>query len=395
LLKQNVLKVIIAVLSLIVVCLVIYIINDKDNKDKPVTGDTIHTENPEDTYSPEGAIGTEEPTEPTETPLVQTQTPDEEDDNLITIGFAQVGHESAWRKAATDSAIETFSVNNGYKLIFVDADNDSEYQKEAVMDFVRQKLDYIVIDPIVTNGWEEVLQAAKDENIPVFLIDRTIDCDESLYEAWFGSDFEAEGEAAGAWLEAYLENKGREIDEIKIVTVAGTEGSAAQKGRTKGFDKYVEKNANWTKLDERDGRFTEEDGKKVMKEFIDEYGKVDVVVCQNDNEAWGVMEALDEAGMTYGVEGDIIIISFDAVHEGLSYLLEGKINANFECNPLSAPYVEDAIRKLENGEAITSKTNYIDEVCFQAEDNVGVIEYSGRAADMITVTMDVLNSRAY
>ena len=386
--KTKGLKIIIALLLLTVTCLVIYIVN---NNDKTIPTDNAEILNPEKTEVPDtdnNPVKEETTQEPTEEPA-------EEDDRLITVGFAQVGHESAWRKAATDSAIETFSVNNGYKLIFVDADNDSEYQKQSVMEFVERKLDYIVIDPIVTSGWEEVLQAAKDEQIPVFLIDRTIDCDENMYEAWFGSDFEAEGEAAGAWLEAYLENKGREIDEIKIVTVAGTMGSAAQQGRTKGFDKYVEKNANWTKLDERDGRFTEEDGKKIMKEFIDEYGKVDVVVCQNDNEAWGVMEALDEAGMTYGVDGDIIIISFDAVHEGLSYMLEGKINANFECNPLSAPYVADAIRKLENGGTINNKTNYIEEVCFQAEDNVGVIEFAGRTANMITVTKEVLNSRAY
>ncbi len=316
-------------------------------------------------------------------------------DELITIGFVQVGHESAWREAATESAIDTFSEENGYKLVFIDSDNNSDYQKQAVMDFVEQKVDYIVIDPIVTDGWNAVLKAAKKADIKVFVIDRTIDCDEKLYEAWFGSDFEAEGEAAGAWLESYLENKGRSSEDISIVTVAGTEGSAAQKGRTTGFDKYINKHDNWTKLAEKDGEFTKEAGKRVMDEFISMFGKVDVVVCHNDNEAWGVIDALDEAGMTYGVGGDTILISFDAVHDGLECVLMGKINADFECNPLSAPYVEEAIRKLENGQKISRKTNYIDEACFQAENNVSVIEYGGKTAKMITVTEKVLESRAY
>lgn len=317
------------------------------------------------------------------------------DESLITIGFVQVGHESAWREAATESARETFSEDNGYKLKFIDSDNNPDYQKQAVMDFVEQRVDYIVIDPIVTDGWNSVLQAAKEASVKVFVIDRTIDCDESMYEAWFGSDFEAEGEAAGAWLEAYLKNKGRESEEITIVTVAGTEGSAAQKGRTRGFDKYIKKHDNWTKLDEKDGEFTQESGKKVMEGFISSFGKADVVVCHNDNEAWGVMEALDEAGITYGVGGETILISFDAVHDGLECVLEGKINADFECNPLSAPYVEEAIRKLENGEKIRKKTNYIDEACFQAENNVTIIEYAGKTANMITITENVLESRAY
>lgn len=328
-----------------------------------------------------------------------TSAPDEtetaEKEEKIRIGFAQVGHESAWRKAATECAMETFSEGNGYELTLIDADNNSEYQKESVLDFVEQKMDYIIIDPIVTQGWNKVLRAAKQEKIPVFIIDRTIDCDESMYEAWFGSDFEAEGEAAGAWLEAYLENTGREIDDINIVTVAGTKGSAAQIGRTTGFDKYVDKHANWIKLDEKDGKFTKEDGKQVMEKFISKYNDINVVVCHNDNEAWGVMEALDEAGISYGVDGDVIIISFDAVHDGLSGMLEGKLNADFECNPLSAPYVADAIRTLENGGQIDNKTNYIDEACFQAEDNVGVIEFRGKSASMITVNEKVLESRAY
>lgn len=325
-----------------------------------------------------------------------TSVPNEDNDtNKIRIGFAQVGHESDWRKAATECAMETFSEENGYELNFVDADNDSDYQKESVMKFIDEKMDYIIIDPIVTEGWNKVLRAAKQEKIPVFLIDRTIDCDENLYEAWFGSDFEAEGQAAGAWLEAYLDNTGREIDDINIVTVAGTKGSAAQIGRTRGFDSYVDKHSNWSKLAEKDGKFTKEDGKQVMKQFLAKHEDIDVVVCHNDNEAWGVMEALDEAGITYGVGGNVIIISFDAVHDGLSFMLEGKLNADFECNPLSAPYVADAIKTLENGGKIDNKTNYIDEACFQAEDIVGVIEFGGKNVEMITVTETVLESRAY
>ena len=319
---------------------------------------------------------------------------DKDSDNLITVGFAQAGHESDWRMAATESAMDTFSEKNGFNLSYVDSDNNPDMQIDAVRGFIEQKVDYIVIDPIVTTGWTPVMEEARDAGIPVFVIDRMIDCDEDLYVAWFGSDFTAEGEAAGAWLDAYLDDKGRGDEDINIAIIAGTEGSSAQIGRSEGFDGYTRMKPNWNKLDERDGEFTRNGGKRVMNEYLEKYKDIDVVVCQNDNEAWGAIEALEDAGISFGKSG-IIIISFDAVYDGLSDVLEGKINADFECNPLSAPYVADAIRKIDRGEQIVNKINYIDESCFQYEDNVKSIMRDGRMADMITVTWDILMERAY
>ena len=111
------------------------------------------------------------------------------------------------RQASTESCRSTFSKENGYNLSFVDCDNKSADQLEAVRNFVEQEVDYIIIDPIVETGWDTVLKEAKDAGIPVLVIDRNIKVDESLYTAWVGSDFTAEGESAGAWLKAYLEAK--------------------------------------------------------------------------------------------------------------------------------------------------------------------------------------------
>ena len=64
-----------------------------------------------------------------------------------------------------------------------------------------------------------------------------------------------------------------------------------------------------------------------MESYIKSYeGQFNVVVCQNDNEAYGAMDAMDAAGITYGVDGDVILISFDTTHDGLQYVLDGKIH---------------------------------------------------------------------
>lgn len=314
---------------------------------------------------------------------------------VIHVGFAQVGHESDWRAASTNSAQDVFSAANGYDLQFNDADNDSAAQLEAVRGFIEQGVDYIVIDPIVTTGWDTVLQEAKDAGIPVFIIDRTVEADQSLYECWFGSDFKAEGEAAGAWLQAYLEAKGRSAEDVNIAVISGTLGSSAQIGRSDGFDEYVSANSNWKKIDEQSGDFTQDGGQEIMESFLKSYSDIDVVVCQNDNEAFGAMDALKAAGKTYGKDGDTIIISFDATNAGLTQVLAGSINADFECNPLSAPYVADAIQTLAKGGTVSDKQVYIDEACFACDDTVKTIKVGSASKDMTAMTQQVLDARAY
>ena len=261
--------------------------------------------------------------------------------DLIKIGFAQVGHESDWRTASTNSCQTVFSEENGYDLQFVDCDNDSAVQIEAVRGFIEQQVDYIIIDPIVSTGWDTVLTECEDAGIPVIVIDRTID-DSDKYVSWVGSNFKTEGLAAGEWLKAYTEAKG--ISDVNVLVIEGSTGASAQIGRTEGFKEIADANG-WNIIDSQSGDFTEAGGQEVMESYCKSYdGQFNVVVCQNDNEAFGAMTAMKNAGVSYGVDGDVILISFDACTAGLEKVLSGEINADFECNPLAAPFVEQVIQ---------------------------------------------------
>ncbi len=314
---------------------------------------------------------------------------------LVKIGFAQVGHESDWRIAATKSCREVFSEENGYALYFVDADNNPQRQREAVRNFIREQVDYIIIDPIVTTGWDAVLVEAYHARIPVLLIDRTIECEERYYTAWFGSDFVREGECAGAWLQNYLARSGRSQETISIVTINGTTGASAQIGRTQGFAKYLEKHANWHLLAQESGDFTEAGGRQVMERYLQKFTGIHVVICQNDNEALGACSALDEAGISYGPGGDVILISFDATRAGLQAVLDGRINADFECNPLSPPHAAEAILKLEAGETLYEKEHYLQESCFWADESPMTLYLEDGMKQMVPVTRELLDSRRY
>ncbi|MGF6990967.1 ABC-type sugar transport system substrate-binding protein [Lachnospiraceae bacterium PM6-15] len=289
---------------------------------------------------------------------------DSGDSDLITVGYAQVGAESDWRTANTESFKSTFTKENGYELIFDDAQQKQENQIKAIRSFIQQGVDYIVVAPVVETGWETVLEEAKAEGIPVILSDRQMDVsDESLYECWVGGNFIKEGEDGGHWLEDYLKEKGMDGEEINMVTLQGTIGASAQVGRTEGFANVLAENDNWNMLELQTGEFTQAKGQEVMESFLKKYDDIDVVIAENDNMAFGAIDAIKAAGKTCGPDGDITIISFDAVKAAFDAMIAGDLNCAVECNPLHGPRVAEIIQKLEAGEEV-DKIQYVDEELF-------------------------------
>lgn len=288
-------------------------------------------------------------------------------DNLTVIGCSQLGSESVWRTANTNSIKNVFTKENGYFLIFNNARQKKENQVKALRSFISQQVDYIVFSPITENGWETVLQEAKDAQIPVLLIDRKVNVeDETLYTSWIGSDFEREGKRAGKALQDILEEQQRSAEDINIIVLKGTEGASATIGRTNGFDSVVKQHKNWKILEQQGADFTTAKGKEEMAKIIKRHRKIDVVVAQNDDMMFGAVEAIKEAGKTTGTDGDIIVISFDATRQGLEMVQDGTINADIECNPVQGEYIERIIQKIENGDKV-NKSYFVPEKVFTKE----------------------------
>ncbi|MFV0362412.1 MAG: ABC transporter substrate-binding protein [Suipraeoptans sp.] len=300
----------------------------------------------------------------------------EESEDLIVVGFTQVGAESDWRAANTKSMQEAFSEANGYKLIFDDAQQKQERQITAIRNFIQQRVDYIVLAPTTMTGWDTVLSEAKAADIPVIIVDREIETDDtSLFTCWVGSDFINEGEKAVTWLEETLNDKANE-ELINIVHLQGNLDSSAQIGRTTSLDKGLENNEKWNLLARGSGEFTQAKGQEVMEQFLSEYEDIDVLYSENDNMTYGAIDAMEAVGITPGE--DIIIISFDANRSALELSLEGKINYIVECNPLHGPRVSTIIEQLEKGEK-PQKFTYVEETAF----------------DMNSLTKEMIEKRAY
>lgn len=305
--------------------------------------------------------------------------PGSAEDNLIVVGFSQVGAESEWRVTNTENIKSVLSEENGYMLIFDDARQEQENQIRAIRMFIQQDVDYIVFSPKVETGWNAILLEAKEAGIPVIVIDRYIERqDENLYTAYVGSDFYKEGELAAQWLEDFLEEQGRTNEPIRIVHIQGTIGSTPQLGRTVPLENAVRRHPNWEIVAQECGDFTKAKAYEVMSSILKRTTDIDVVYCENDGEALGAIAAMEEAGLKCHPEDGVIVISFDATRLGLEYTLAGKIALNVECNPLQGPYVDKVIKKLERGEPV-DRINYVDETYF----------------DYRTITREMIDGRGY
>lgn len=292
-----------------------------------------------------------------------------EEADMCVVGFSQLGSESVWRTANSTSIQESLSRYEGYFLVYSNARQKKENQIKALRQFISQRVDYIVFSPMDEEGWDTVLKEAKAAGIPVILVDRKVHVnDESLYTAWVGSDMEEEGRKAGRWLEDNEKQFHREDEPLHIVVLYGTEGATATIGRRNGFMEIAKKHPDWMILEERNGEFTTAKGKQEMEELLKKFSDIDVIVSQNDDMSFGAIAAIEEAGLSVGVNGDMALISFDAVKEALLLVKEGKINVDIECNPMEGDYVKEIIQTMEMGMTV-HKNYWVDESVFTI-DNV-------------------------
>ncbi len=265
----------------------------------------------------------------------------------IVLGFSQIGAESEWRTANTES-IKAAAKEHGIELKFSDAQQKQENQIKAIRSFIAQKVDVIAFSPVVESGWGTVLREAKAAKIPVILSDRAVnEKDDSLWVSFMGSDFVEEGRRAGKWL---LENyKGQ--GDVNIVELQGTVGSAPAIDRKKGFEEVIKADPRYKIIRSQTGDFTRAKGKEVMEAFLKAEGKkINVLYAHNDDMAIGAIQAIEEAGLKPAK--DITIISIDAVKGAFEAMMAGKLNVSVECSPLLGPQLMQAVKDLKAGKTL-------------------------------------------
>lgn len=276
----------------------------------------------------------------------------------IVVGFSQIGAESAWRVANTESINSEAKKRSNIELKFSDAQQKQENQIKAIRSFISQGVDVIAFSPVVETGWEPVLKEAKRARIPVILTDRAVDVkDDSLWVTFMGSDFVEEGRRAAKWLQdnyAKVKRADKSLDTINVVELQGTVGSAPAIDRKTGFAEVMKSTPQFKVIKSQSGDFTRAKGKEVMEAFLKSAGKkIDVLYAHNDDMALGAIQAIEEYGLKPGK--DIIIVSVDAVRGAFEAMLEGKLNCTVECSPLLGPQLFDAVQDLMAGKKLPKR----------------------------------------
>ena len=273
----------------------------------------------------------------------------------MTLCYPQLGAESDWRTANTASIKETAATLGIKQLVFSDAQQKQENQISAMRACIQQGVDVIALPPVVEDGWDAVLNEAKNAKIPVIIVDRSVSADPSLYAAHIGSNMALEGERAAAEFNKMLPNGGA------ILELSGTTGSGAAVGRAKGLrDKLT---PNIKIIDSQTGNFTRAEAVPVMQAFLKKYkpgADFQGVFIHNDDMGIGAIEAMKAAGVK---PGDLKIVSVDGTRGGFQAMIDGWFQADVECNPLLGPQVFDMALKLVNGqtvdrEVLTNETVY-------------------------------------
>ncbi len=269
--------------------------------------------------------------------------------NALTIGFAQVGSESGWRTSFSES-VKAEAQKRGITLKFSDAQQKQENQIKAVRSFIAQRVDAILIAPVVETGWQPVLMEAKRARIPVVILDRNVSVtDQSLYLTRIAPDFELEGQRAANWLTEKTGGK------CNILELQGTVGSSAAIGRMKGFNETIAKFPETNIIRSQTAEFTRAKGKEVMETMLKAHssgkgggGKgICAIWAHNDEMALGAIQAVKEASLQPGK--DILIVSVDAVDDALKAIVAGDINVSVELSPHLGGPAFDVIEEARAG----------------------------------------------
>lgn len=282
------------------------------------------------------------------------------DGELIRVGIINNDPNESGYRTANDADLKAmFTKENGYDASFAYSLKNDE-QITAAQKFIQDEVDYLLLSAADTSGWDSVLKDAQDAGIGVILFDRTIDASEDLYLASIVSDMNKEGETAVDWL------AGQGLDQYNIIHIQGVMGSAAQQGRTGALDAKVAAEDSWNLVTQQTAEWNSEKAQQIVQSVIDSGTEFNVIYAENDDMAKGAVAALDKANISHGVGKDVIVMGFDCNKWALQELLDQNWNYDGQCNPFQAAYIDEIIKKVQNGEEIAEKTIIMDEKGFDA-----------------------------
>jgi ABC-type sugar transport system substrate-binding protein len=265
------------------------------------------------------------------------------------VGFSQSEKEvNPFRIAETQSIRSEAKKRGIKKLLYTNANSQASKQISDIRDMIAQDVDAIIVAPLLEEGLDPALNAAKHAKVPVFLIDRETagkPCED--YITFMGSNFYEQGERAARIMAGLTSEK------AKVAVLEGTPGASVTIDRTQGFEKALKKYPNMNVVASQTGEFLRTEGQTVMEQLIQSNPDIDAVYAENDEMALGAIQALKDAGKDPGK--DVKVVSIDGTRQAVQAIITGDVNAVIETNPRFGPLAFDTIDKFLAGKPIPQK----------------------------------------
>lgn len=279
-----------------------------------------------------------------------------------TIGFSQCDNGNSWRIAETES-MQAAAEKYGVKLVYTDASADIAKQASDIEDMVAQGVDYLIVAPQEEDGLQAALQAAMDKDIPVLLVDRSVNGEAGqLYTSEIMSDFVWEAEQCADIIMETTGGKGN------IVILQGTQGATSTNDRQKGFMDAIE-GSDMVVVADQVANYVMDEAQDVMANILQAQGDdIDAVYCHNDDMAQGAIAAIKAAGFTPGK--DIYVVGIDGPKAAMESILAGEQLASCSCSPLFGEPAFELCARLASGEKIDA--SYTNEDTLYTIDNASV-----------------------
>ena len=269
--------------------------------------------------------------------------------DLVTIGFVAVGPEGAWRQANEQNIQDTFTEDAGYDLKFAPAANmDQASQISAFTSFVDEGVDVILLSATEGSGWEDSLQRAQEAEIPVILIDRGIEPDDTdLYVSRIAPDNLEVSSSVAEWAISEFP------DGARYFVLEGPAGVSVVNERNEGWDAVMADHPEFEKVGAQTANWSTEEARSVFETVLQsENNDVDMVFAQNDEMGLGAAIAAEAAGLEPGV--DVKIATIDGTQNALEALAEGRLSFVAEYNPLFGETAMEIVDAALAGEEVES-----------------------------------------
>lgn len=177
----------------------------------------------------------------------------------------------------------------GLKVV-VKTSPDPASQANAIQDLETQGLDALVILPTDPDPLVNAIKEVKSKGTFVAIVDRAPSVmDDTVRDLYVAGNNPALGEVAGN----YIKNT---TPDAEVVVIRGLPIPIDQQ-RQDGFDKAIA-GSNVKVLDRQFGNWNRDDAFKVMQDYLTKFPKIDVVWCQDDDMAVGVLQAIEQSGRT-------------------------------------------------------------------------------------------------